>query len=174
MAIDLSDGYIYFIESDGGDNDDWIGDHAGDPDALDLTNYTEGTEYCKLEFPKRWKKIFNTGMNIYPSGGGVSFQLRPNRRFYQLLSQGIETSRANGDLVEGFFTINRHTASSATTYKDYYVIVRFGASDYVKFTDADGNRKEYCKGAVTGGDVTWTENNPANVIISLSFDSIWG
>lgn len=165
----LSDGYIYFIESEAAQQN-WL----HDPDNIVIGNFTEGTHYCKLRFPQKWRKAFDTGMTITPSGGGVSYQLRPNRRFYGLLAQGITTSRANGDVVEGFFTINRHTASSATTYKTYYLIIRFGASDYVNFTDEDGNRREYCKGAVVNGDVSWSETDPANVIVRLNFESIWG
>ena len=165
----LSDGYIYFIESEAAQQN-WL----HDPDTIVIGNFTEGTHYCKLEFPQSWKKMFNTGMTIIPSGGGTSFQNRPNTRFYSLLSRGIETSRSNGDIVEGFFTIARHTASSIATYKHYYVIVRYTSSDYVLFTDHTGTRREYCKGAVLDGDVSWNEANPQTVILRANFQSIWG
>ena len=172
MAIDLTDGYIYFVESNS-DNDDWITDHAGDPDSLDLTNYTEGTEYCKLKMPERFVKSFVTGMIIVDSGGGNSYQERYERRSYSILSEGIETSIYNADLVEKFFTIPRHTAASNDTYKEYYLIIRFGASNYVNFTDNDGNRKEYCRGAVLSGSVTWSEAKPSAALVKLTFKSIW-
>lgn len=165
----LSDGYIYFIEAEAAQQN-WL----HDPDTIVIGNFTEGTHYCKLEIPQKWIKAWSTGMVITPSGGGRSFQLRPNRRFFAIMSQGIKTSIANGDLVEGFFTIDRHTAASASTYKNYYLIIRRGSSDYVKFTDHDSNRREYCKGAVTDGDMTWNENDPQNVIIRVNFQSIWG
>ena len=165
----LVDGYIYFIESEAAQQN-WL----HDPDNIVIGNFTEGTHYCKLEFPQKWVKAFATGMTITPSGGGVSFQLRPNRRYYRALTQGIVTSRANADLVEQFFTIDRHTAASISTYRHYYLIIRFGASDYVKFTDADNNRREYCKGAVTDGEVIWNESDPKNALVRLNFESIWG
>ena len=167
--VALSDGYIYFIESEAAQQN-WL----HDPDTIVIGNFTEGTHYCKYAFPQKWVKAFATGMVITPSGGGVSFQLRPNRRYYNALAQGILTSRANADLVEKFFMDDRHTAASIASYKTYYLIIRFGASDYVNFTDHDNNRREYCKGAVTSGENIWNENDPANVLVRLNFESIWG
>ena len=171
MATNLSDQKIYFLESE---DDDWITDHAGDPDAIDLDGFSgEGVDWCKLEMPKMWKKSFGTGMVIVDSGGGYSFQERDNKRFYALLAEGILTSRANGDLVEQFFTNNRHTAAAEATYIQYYMIVRFAASDYVNFTDHVGNRKEYCKGSVLTGDLVWNHLTPQAFLVRLNFRSVW-
>ena len=170
MAIALEDGMIYFLESEAGTNQDWI---AGGATTIDLTTFTEGTEYCKLPMPRRWVKNFDTGMDIIDSGGGNSFQLRYARRFYNILAEGIETSRANGDLVEKFFTIDAHTEASVSTYNDYYMVIRFTATSFVEFTDQTGARKDFCKGAVKNGSITWVEVNPINVIMRLNFKSIW-
>ena len=169
----LTDGYIYFVESESTGGDDWITDHAGDPDSLDLDLMTEGTEFCKLQIPERFSKSFVTGMIIVDSGGGNSYQERYERRSYATVTEGIETSRANADLVEQFFTIPRHTASSSTTYKEYYLIIRFGSSNYVNFTDNDGNRKEYCRGAVLSGSVSWFKTRPQVALVKVNFKSIW-
>lgn len=169
-VIDLEDGHIYFLESDAGNNQNWI---AGGATTIDLTNFTEGTEYCKLEMPQRWVKSFNTGMEIINSGAGNSFQLRYARRFYNLLSNGIKTSLTNGDLVEKFFTIDAHTESSSATYKDYYIVIRFSATSFVNFTDQAGSRKDFCKGAVISGSMTWDESSATTVAMRLNFNSIW-
>ncbi len=171
MSIDLNDGYIFFIESDAVDNQNWV--TVGDPDLINLVNFTEGEDYCKLKLPKEFRKWFTTGMEIVDSGGGNSYQLRWNRRAYKLLSTGIETSRANADLVEGFFMRDRHTSPSPTIYKDYYLIFRFAASDYVNFTDDGGTRREYCRGGVENGEEMWVYDNPKNYILKLNFRSIW-
>ena len=173
MATAPTAGYIYLIESDGTDNDDWITDHAGDPDLLDLDQYTEGTEYCKIEMPQQFKKNFTTGIVVTDASGAISFERRWEKRAYSVMSRGINTSRANGDLVEQFLTAPRHSAGSTTTYHTYYLIFYFGVDDHVPFTDSAGNRKSYCKGVVTNGSLLWNESMPNTYIISLNWRSVW-
>lgn len=173
MATALTAGYIYFIESDGTDNDDWITDHAGDPDLLDLDQYTEGTEYCKIEIPKNWKVGFYTGHNVSDVGSGLSYDLRNAQRGYKAYTKGLQTSVANGKLIDKFFMSDRHTSGATTTYKTYYMIIYFGVNDHWLFTDHNSVQKSYCKGAVIGGDITWFDTNNLTCMISLHWRSIW-
>jgi len=172
MAIAPTPGYIYLIESNAVDNDDWITDHGGDPDLLDLTDYTEGTEYVKLEIPQNFQKAFNTGIRVSDMVGGKSYDIRWMKRFYQLLAKGIETSVANADLIEGFIMSNRHTAGDSATFVRYYLIVYFGVNTHLKFTDASGNRQSYCKGVVLGGIINVIMAN-FYAIIQITFRSVW-
>ena len=171
MAIALTDGNIYFLESDAA-NDTWITDH-GDPDNIDLTSYTEGTEYCKLPLPRRIQKSFTTGIQVMDPGGGTSVQVNWQKKVYQVLAEGIETSVANANTVEKFFMTEAHTISD-TTYKDYYLVCKFGTNSYIDFTDDSGNRKQYCKGAVLTGMCTWVQESPLTMVVSLQWRSIWG
>ena len=173
MATALTDGYIYLIESDGTDNQDWITNNSGDPDAIDLDSFAEGVEYCKIEFPQQFKKNFTTGIIVKDASGAISFERRWEKRAYAVLSRGVNTTRANADLVEKFLTAPRHTAGSLSTYKFYYLIFYFGTNDHVPFTDQDGNRKSYCKGVVTSGSELWNEATPLNYIVSLNWRSVW-
>ena len=91
MATAPTAGYFYLIESDSGDNDDWITDHAGDPDLLDLDAYTEGTEYCKIEMPKALRVKGHTGAQVTDSGAGMSYVERTERSGYGALANGIQT-----------------------------------------------------------------------------------
>jgi len=173
MAIALTAGYIYLIESDGTDNDDWITDHAGDPDSLDLTNYTEGTEYCKIEMPELFRQDFFTGIIVYDVGGGSSFDMKYEKRAYKVLASGLPTTRANGDLVSNFCMIPRHTSGVSTTYHTYYLIFYFGVNDHLPFIDGSGNTKSYCKGVVTNGSKIWDKSNPHLYTLKLNWRSVW-
>jgi len=173
MATSLSDGYIYLIESDSVANDDWITDHAGDPDSVDLSLFTAGTEYCKLEIPEEFQKGFHTGIVVEQGSAGSSYDLRSERRWYDLLASGIETSIANADLVDQFCMTAAHTSGDATTFERYYLIIRFAASNYVNFTDDSGNRKEYCKGVITDGRIIWQKSRPSLAMVRLNWRSVW-
>jgi len=173
MATALTPGYIYLIESDDTDNDDWIADHGGDPDHLDLTDYIEGEEYCKIEMPSNFIKNFITGIKVVDVSGGTSFDTKFEKRAYQTLANGLSTSRANGELVEQFIMAPRHTSGDSSVYKDYYLIFYFGVDDHVQFTDASGNRKSYCKGAVLSGSMIWVESMPGLYTLKLIWRSIW-
>ena len=175
MAIALTPGYIYLIESvdDLEVGNDFITDDAGDPDDIDLTNYVEALDYCKIEMPQQFTKKFQTGIVVTDVSGGISFERRWERRAYAILARGLPTSRSNGDLVEQFLMSARHTSGTAATYKPYYLIFYFGVNDHSPFSDADGNRKSYCKGVVTNGALIWNQAKPNLYNIQLNWRSVW-
>ena len=173
MATALTPGYIYFIESKSG-VDDWITDHAGDPDLIDLDNFGgEGLDYCKIQIPLDFQKAWNTGVRVSDMVGGRSYDIRWMKRFYQTMSRGIETSLANADLIEEFMMSNRHTAGDSATFNRYYMIVYFGVNLHLKFTDADGNRQSYCKGIALGGLIGWIDRRSLTAKIQVNFRSVW-
>ena len=180
MATALTPGYIYLIESEKG-VDDWITDHSGDPDLIDLDNFSvgnnseEGKGYVKIQIPKNIQKAFNTGIRVSDMVGGKSYDIRWQKRFYQTMARGIETSIANADLIEEFIMSDRHTAGDSATFKRYYMIVYFGVNIHLKFTDASGNRQSYCRGVVLGGIMNWIDKGKADLtaIIQINFRSVW-
>ena len=173
MATALTGGYIYFIESDGTDNDNWIIDHSGDPDLLDLDQYTEGTEYCKIEIPQNWKVSFYTGISVSDVGSGLSYDLRNAKRGYKAYTKGIQTSVANAKLIDQFFMSDRHTSGATATYKKYYMIIYFGVNDHWLFTDHNGTQKSYCKGVALGGDINWIDARSLTCSITIHWRSVW-
>jgi len=173
MATGLTDGYIYFVESEAVGGDDWITDHAGNPDSLDLDPMTEGTEYCKLQIPQRRRKKWITGITVTDSGGGTSFDFRSGAKGYDFLAEGIESSQANADLVEKFFMIDRHTSGLAATFKNHYMIVRIAAATYVTFIDASDTPQKYVPIRSSGGEQSWSEDKPMNVIVRIFARSCW-
>lgn len=175
MATAPTAGYIYLIEAAGdlGAKTNWITAGSGDPDTIDIEQFTEGLTYCKIEMPEMFRKSFVTGITVEDGGGGISFDRRFERRAYAILASGISTTRANGDKVEQFCMAPRHTSGSSAVYKNYYLIFYFAVNDHGPFTDASGNRKSYCKGAVLNGSIIWNKSNPLLYTIKLNWRSVW-
>ena len=172
MATAPTAGYIYLIESTVG-VDDWITDHSGDPDLIDLSLATEGIHYCKIEIPENFKIAHWTGSQVTDSGGGNSFALRWNRRGYSIPITGWTTTRANAALIDKFIMSDRHTSGDSATYKDYYLVIYFGVNDHWLFIDASNNQKSYCKGMILNGNFTWNKSNSLLVKYFGIFKSIW-
>ena len=172
MATALTTGKIYFIESDAG-NQDWILNNSGDPDLIDLDNFTEGTDYVSIDIPRGFTRNSYTGAIVTPSGGGKSFDQRNAARFYKLLQRGIQTTLANANLIDKFAMSDRHTSGASAVFKRYYVIAYFGTNSHLEFTDGDDNRKSYCKGIIISVATQWLEFKNLNWIVQINWDSVW-
>lgn len=161
-------GYIYFVESNT-DNIEWV-------PTVDLiilgALYTEGTEFVKLQIPQHYKIPFFTGIIITASGAGNSFDERNAARFYKMLANGIETSRANAEQVMNFFMLDRHTSGTSAIYKQVYMVVKH-SSGYVQFINAASAVVNYCKGAVVSGAIDWDESDSLRATIRLNWGSVW-
>ena len=171
MATNLSDGYIYFIESDAADNQNWV----TTPGNIDLDNFTEGTDYCKLEIPKQWAKECYTGIQVEVASGGKGFQTRTSRRYYKVMIQSNEEIGSDIHNIDKFFTSDRHTASSSSTFTDYYLVIcrDESSNDFEEFTDSSNNRRDYCKGVVTKCMIIWNESENLRGKVQIEFMSSW-
>ena len=138
-----------------------------------IGSFTEGTHYCKLQIPKQFIKNFSTGAKVETGSGGNQFDERSAMRAYTLMAEGIEASVANADLVEQFCMSERHTSGVVGTFFRYYLIIRFAASSYVKFTDSGGTRRDYCKGIILNGAVIWNKSKPLVETVKLNWASVW-
>jgi len=169
MATDMVTGYIYFVESNT-DNIEWV------PTVDNIivgALYTEGTEYVKLPIPQHYKIGFSTGIVVTDSGAGSSFDERNAARGYRALSEGIETTLTNAAQVMNFFMLDRHTSGASATYKQVYMVIKYGAASYLKFVNAASTAVDYCKGAVINGELDWDESTPLNATIRLNWRSVW-
>lgn len=140
---------------------------------IDLDNFTEGTDYVEINIPMGFTKNSYTGAIVTPSGGGRSFDLRNATRFYKMLQRGIQTTLANANLVDKFIMSNRHTSGDGTIFKRYYAIVYFDTNSHLEFTDADDNRKSYCKGIILSMATQWIESKSLQFTIRINWDSVW-
>ena len=175
MATALSDGKIYLIESDAGDNDNWLATSTPpDPTDIDLDDFTEGTDYCKLKLPKQWSKKAHTGMKVEDASGGKYFVTRSSQKSYICSIIGLEVTGSDVSKIEQFFMDNDHTASSATTFEYYYMIIIRSATDYELFTDHLDVRQEYCKGVALEFEIIWNESKNRIATVRITFRSAWG
>ena len=163
-------GYIYILESDAVDNINWV------PVVDNITlagNYTEGTEFIKLEIPQKYKILFKTGITVTDSGAGSSFDRRAARRAYLMLANGIETSRDNAETIRNFFMLDRHTSGASATFKRLYLIIKYGTTDYEKFIDSSSTARDYCTGVVIDGETEWDGDDPLVATVRLNWRSVW-
>ena len=166
-VIPLTAGYIYILESNGATNQNWV---PGGASTIDLTTFTEGTEYCKLEMPKKIVKGWSTGVQVMDPGGGGSVQINWDKRVYTVQATGIETSIANAEKLDQFTMLASHTGE--TSYIPYYLVIPYAAT-YVMFTDFGGTRRDYCKGVLVSGSVMWLEQQYKTAIAQFSWRSLW-
>ena len=169
MATDMVVGYIYFLESDATDNINWV---PTVDNIILAALYTEGTEYVKMQIPKNFKIRGKTGIIVNDSGGGSSFDYRPNRRAYAMLSNGVETTIANAAQVANFFMLERHTSGAAATFKRYYCVIKHTAG-YYPFINAAGTSVDYCKGVVLDWEVDWEMDDNERATVYLNWRSVW-
>lgn len=170
MATDMVSGYIYFVESDAADNIDWV--HTVDNIILAVL-YTEGTEYVKLQIPKNFKIRGKTGIEVFDSGGGSSFDERSNRRAYQMLADGVETTIANAARVVNFFMLDRHCSGASATFKRVYMVIKLFDGTYFPFRDASSTSRDYCKGVVLDWELNWDDDDPLRATVRLNWRSVW-
>lgn len=176
MPTALTPGYVYFIESDGVTNDDWIGDHAGDPDDIDLDPYVEGTHYCKILIPKGWRIIGHTGTLVTTLGGSVQYSQRSAKRWYSGGANGILTTIANANLMDKFFMSDRHTSGASATFEPYYLIPYHGlnSSNLVpKFTDHTNTQRAYCLIEALDFQRGWVDVENLIEKVNIRFVSVW-
>lgn len=172
MATALTPGKFYLIESDAG-NQDWITNNSGDPDLIDLDNFTLGLDYVVMDVPVGFTRNSFTGALVTPSGGGKSFDQRNATRFYKVLQRGFQTTLANANLIDKFVMSDRHTSGTFAIFKRYYLIVYFGINSHVEFTDGNDNRKSYCRGIVVSLAIQWLDIDSVNFIVRINWDSVW-
>ena len=170
----LTPGYIYFIESDAGDNQNWLTvSTPPDPEDIVIGDFEEGTDFCKLEIPSNFRIQGVTGLTVTHVGGASSYMLRYNKRAYRIMNQGIETSRANAILVTDFIMHDRHTASASATFKQYYLVIKEATDAYEKFVDQADVSQKYCKGVILNFSKTWSESDPITRMIQINWESTW-
>ena len=163
-------GYIYILESDAADNQNWV------PTVDNITlagNYVEGDDFIKLQIPQKYKIQFKTGITVTDSGAGSSFDRRAARRAYLMLANGIETSRDNAETIRNFFMLDSHTSGDSTVFERLYLIIKYGTTDYEKFIDASSTSRDYCKGVVIDGETEWDGDDPLVATVRLNWRSVW-
>ena len=75
--------------------------------------------------------------------------------------------------MDKFIMSDRHTSGASAVFKRYYLIAYFGINTHWEFTDADDNRKSYCKGIVISIVTQWLDSKSLQFLVRINFDSVW-
>ena len=130
-------------------------------------------DYVSVNIPRGFTRNSFTGAVVTPSGAGKSFDQRNATRFYKLLQSGFQTSLANANLIDKFAMSDRHVSGATAVFKRYYAIAYFGTNNHLEFTDADDNRKSYCRGIIIRVATQWVSSDTLNFIVRINWDSVW-
>ena len=69
--------------------------------------------------------------------------------------------------------LDRHTSGSDAVFKRYYLVIKWGATDYETFIDASSTSRDYCKGVVVDGETEWDGDDPLVATVRLNWRSVW-
>ena len=176
MATGLTAGRIYLIESEAA-NQDWITNDAGDPDDIDLDNFTgayaEGFGFVFFDIPRGFMRTSHTGAIVTASGAGGGYDERNAARFYEAMSRGFRTRLTKANLVDEFIMSDRHTSGDPDIFKRYYMIWYFGTNSHLEFTDQNNVRQSYCKGIAINISTQWIDSKSLVFLIRINWASVW-
>jgi hypothetical protein len=163
--------WVGLVESNAVDNDDWITDHAGDPDLITWTNYTEGTEALIFTKPLMYTVTAIPGNKATPLAGGITYQYRTGTRTYRFLIQAQASSKTLVNYCLTFPMFERHTESSS--WKDVYLVWMHATNDHFNFVDGSNNVKDYMRVHSAKLDVIWTQGIAEVYTIRIEGVSTW-
>lgn len=143
---------ITLLESDATRNDDWITDHSGDPDYVDLTKYNVSSRIDILDRSK-WK-VNNLNTNWQTKIGEVSFpsDITVATPFGEntdaIMLDGWAESMADANYIDDFIKEHNNLAD-----KRIYLVINAGTEgtgSYKTFKDGDRVSQKYARGYVKG------------------------
>jgi len=146
MTTAISGG-VTIIESESG-NQDWVGG-GGDPDTIDLDNFTFGTDYIDfktLGSQEGWRN--DVKKRIFPGGIIVATPLRERDTFYPF--NGYNKGIANKNKIKKFAENHAELGDN-----ECYLIVK-EYDGYVTFYNSAGSELEYAEGWIER--LTWPRN----------------
>lgn len=167
MATPLETRGIYFIESDAGDNQDWVA-ATGDPEDIDLDNFNEGTDYCYFEIVASFSEKLKNKWNKTPFPNASSFvaPMEEREEKFGFEADFTNDNRSKINKIKEFWI--KHTNISDN---GYYVIVKYNTDDYEPFWDDSRAEKKYCKGKFDY-DRDWDGEDLLN-ILKIKFFDVW-
>ncbi len=149
--------FIAILESDAA-NDNWVDDHD-DPDNIDWSGYTEGTEAIVLTKMSGFVSQAITGVKAQQLGAGITYDQKYGQRFYQATITGIVETWAAMNLLDKFFMQPNKTTGSS--FKRPYLIFKQATNVYKEFThqEAEGV-KQYCPCNAVMCRLQWNGGSP--------------
>jgi len=122
---------IYIVESNSAEN--WISDHSGNPELLDLDLLTEGVTYCRFEFVIDFDDDPTTGFyeEVFPGGSGFSIPLEErftSVKFSAIVPNNDHTTVKN---IKKFWTYHTNF-----TDEKVYLFIRHSTDTFHPFYDS--------------------------------------
>lgn len=160
----------WLVESDSG-NDDWIGDHSGDPESLDSTQYTEGTDSWNAEYVTVEEAgEFVGDYEDIPGWTGIDTSMEEGHDMIKVTGtfQGTSFSNtvAKADALKEFFRNHSSLGDNA-----FYFVRRWDTDLYDQFPNEDRTMKKYMKAKFTKPPAVKIDNR----VLEFSFilRSLW-
>ena len=142
---------------------------SGDPDTIDLDNFTFGTNYIDFDVTQAPPKE-SIEYNVKTFLNGRQIKTPNGKRSTIVQLKGFCTTLAAAKLVA-------HWGANHSKYSDarQYLIIRLGAGTYWTFLDPDRVEREYCKGAGQFDADINAKKNGANTYFDVvgNFESVW-
>ena len=154
---------LYFFESDGTDNQDWVPTVGN----IVIGNFTAGDDYCSMEYPFEKAKQGYSGLKITDLANATSFIIKKGKRGYLVDIRARLYTKASADYIDEFFLRNEHV--KAVNYKDIYMVIVAAATVYEKFTDNSGTRRDYLQCGLLTPVRTKERNQGGNSSWDVSF-----
>jgi hypothetical protein len=158
-------GGITILESDGTDNQDWVG-AGGDPDTVDTDNFTVGTDLIHIwtqNTDPGWKTKINK--STFPGAFQIATPLEENDDM--MVVTGFVTDLATRNLIMKFAANHNNIAD-----KPVYLVSRHGANSYEQFADSNRAMKDYVHGYITDVKRPFAQSeNKFNV--TIIFQIVW-
>ena len=158
---------IYIIESDAGDNDDWVTAHD-DIGEADMTTFTEGTEYIHCGNLIRTNDEEAHQYNSWFIGGGAKDWSSFGDDDGHYTISCLMDSWADIHYVKNF--CKRHNRNTANPI---YVGNMYAADTFEMFYDENHNAKNYMPVMVLSRTITWMDTKSLVWLVTIVLESIW-
>jgi hypothetical protein len=162
---------VWLLESDSG-NDDWIDDHAGDPELSDASLFTEGTDSWNIIYAKVERGgVFNADYEKIPGWTAIDVSIEEGADIIKVTGtfQGtsFENTQIKEDTLHEFF--RNHSSLSDNSF---YFVKRWDTNDYKRFPNEDRTLKKYCHVRFSAVPKTFIDKKVLHFMFTLI--SMWG
>lgn len=161
---------LFFVESNASDNDNWIGDHSGQPNDLDWAKFTLGDDALHFQNWKRLKdsEVYNWWIEEYTKGEAFAATFGLEKNTF-VVSADVNSDTYMED-VKDF--CKRHNRDSA---KNCYLFNRrsSGSSDFEKFYGAAFSEYKYLPCKIMSRTIIKNENESKKYEVIIAARGVW-
>lgn len=162
----------WLVESDDDDNDDWINDHTGDPELLNASLYTEGTESWNLiYYDMKRGGAYSLDIEDLPSWKTVDSSLEEGYTTV-VLECTYQGANFAATLAKKMAIHQFHRTHTKPTDNPFYFVMRYDTDSYELFYNASRSEVKYMKCKFKNTPETYIEDRV--LYIKMTLRSAWG